>query len=192
MIKQLQSEVSTLQAHEHSLIETNDTKLRSLLVKIKALEDELAAVRGTNVFLKKQLELSNKNLKTSQDDHLRQLNQLQASVNRSNQLSPLRFATSMNVMGSSNNNSPSPARRKQTVSPPTTSSSTTSRRYTQQTQRQYQQHQQQQQQQQQRFWAEEDEGELQGDDMGGDGEQGEDQAIGEKTMTTTELMEERR
>jgi hypothetical protein len=85
--------------------------MKSLLLKIKSLDDELSALRyalfpfsffpasllyvllllfnrGNNQFLKKQLELSHKNLKLSQEDHARQLNHLQVSVNRT--ISPTR------------------------------------------------------------------------------------------------------
>jgi hypothetical protein len=74
-------------------------------------------IRGNNQFLKKQLELSHKNLKLSQEDHARQLNHLQVSVNRT--MSPTR--SQMMLMPSP---LPSSSMRSSTSPIPSASSST--------------------------------------------------------------------
>jgi chromosome segregation ATPase len=74
-----------LQAREQSTSESSDVKVKGLLQKVKLLEDELQSARGTNQFLKKQLETSSQVLRVSQDDHARQLQSLQSTLISQNQ-----------------------------------------------------------------------------------------------------------
>lgn len=80
MVKQLKVELMTLQAREASFTETSDIKMKGLLQKVRALEDELTSARGTNSFLKKQLETANQSLRVAQEDHARQLSTLQGAL----------------------------------------------------------------------------------------------------------------
>ncbi len=80
MVKQLKVELMTLQAREASFTETNDIKMKGLLQKVRALEDELTSARGTNSFLKKQLEAADQSLRVAQEDHARQLSTLQGAL----------------------------------------------------------------------------------------------------------------
>ena len=80
VVKQLKVELMTLQAREASYAETSDVKMKGFLQKVRALEDELTSARGTNNFLKKQLETANQSLRVAQEDHARQLSSLQSAL----------------------------------------------------------------------------------------------------------------
>lgn len=62
--------------------------MKGFLQRIRSLEEEVATARGTNAFLKKQVEAGNQSLRAVQKEHAAQMSALQASMSGSVVLSP--------------------------------------------------------------------------------------------------------
>ncbi|KAJ1424267.1 hypothetical protein B484DRAFT_99362 [Ochromonadaceae sp. CCMP2298] len=73
-------ELAAAQAKDSVRTEGEDGKTKSFLGKIKNLDEELTSARGTNAFLKRQLDTCSLSLKVAQDEHAKQLQQLQTRL----------------------------------------------------------------------------------------------------------------
>lgn len=82
-IRQLKSEIASLEQREKSLAESGDLRLKGFLQRVRALEEDLASARGTNAFLKKQLEAATQQLKTIAEQSGKKLESLQTTMTRS-------------------------------------------------------------------------------------------------------------
>eukprot|EP01033_Poteriospumella_lacustris_P010537 gene10537-7494_t len=94
-IKSLRADVATLEQRERGLAESGDLRLRGFLQRIRALEEELAAARGTNAFLKKQVEAANLQARALQEQSGRRLESLQSTLHKSLSLQNLQLQTTL-------------------------------------------------------------------------------------------------
>lgn len=75
-----QKELDKAHAREGSKFEAEDVKVRGFLERIRKLDAELIAAKGTNAFLKKQLDTSNLTLQVARQDSARQVELLETKL----------------------------------------------------------------------------------------------------------------
>lgn len=118
-LKALKHDLQAAEEREKGLIEANDAKMRSFLVRIRSLEEEIASLRATNAFLKRQLSSLTVQQETLQTTHAQTMHSLERSLsltqlvnqNSSTNNSPLPHSVSFRSALQRSPSSPSPSKR---------------------------------------------------------------------------------